>query len=45
MKGLIILGLSILLQFVKDWNTCRLGPCEIPGPISDQFIVRQHMTL
>ena len=34
-----------LVQLVKDWNTCGLGPCELPGHIRDQLVVRQRVTL
>ena len=34
-----------LVQLVKDWNMCGLGPCELPGPIRDKLVVRQRVTL
>ena len=38
-------GFIYLVQLVKDWNTCGLGPCELPGHIRDQLVVRQPVTL
>ena len=38
-------GFIYLVPLVKDWNTCGLGPCELPGHIRDQLVVRQRVTL
>ena len=38
-------GFIHLVQLVKDWNTCGLGPCELPGHIRDKLVVRQRVTL
>ena len=38
-------GFIYLVQLVKDWNMCGLGPCELPGHIRDQLVMRQCVTL
>lgn len=38
-------GFIYLVQLVKDWNMCHLGPCELPRHIRDQLVVRQRMIL
>lgn len=41
MKGPDYNGFIYLVQLVKDWNMCHLGPCELPGHIRDQLEVRR----